>query len=567
MSLPGPSSPPLLATILSLALAGCTTLGPAEAQSADKPVVSKPATQVRKRPNIIFIMSDDHAQAAVSAYGERIGELAPTPNIDRIARNGAIFENSFVTNSLCGPSRATMLTGQFSHMHGFTQNGQKFDNAAWNWPRELGRAGYDTALFGKWHLNYSPEGAGIGTWKVLDDQGKYYNPDIISPDGKSVVEGYATDIVTDHSIAWLEKAREPAKPFALMIHHKAPHRNFMPAIRHLQKYLGTEFPVPTNYFDHYDGRPAAEAQEMNIYRDMYEGHDLHMTTEAGSSELRFDRWPDDFRRMTEEQRGAWDAAMQRDNDAMNAADLQGRELALWKYQRYLDQYLATVAAVDDSVGRVLDWLESSGEMDNTIVVYTSDQGFYLGEHGWFDKRFMYEQSMRTPLVVQYPGRIAPGTRISAAVQNVDYAPTFMDIAGLGNRQTIQGRSLTPLFDGSAPADWRKDIYYHYYEYPGFHSVRAHYGIRTDRYKLMRFYGDIDQWEFYDLQSDPDEMHNRIADPSQQQLIVQLKRRLKSLRAQYQDSDGPPVDAPLASAQAVRKGRRDAAAAAAHHAHD
>lgn len=552
----------LAAALCTLALPACTTLPEDAPRHAAAP--SATPQDERQRPNIVFIMSDDHAYQAVSAYGGEIGRLAPTPNIDRIAQNGAIFLNSYVTNSLCGPSRATMLTGRFSHMHGFTKNGQKFDNSMWNWPRALGRQGYQTALFGKWHLNYSPEGAGFGTWKVLDDQGKYYNPDIITPEGRSVVEGYATDLVTDYSLEWLEEERDPDKPFAILIHHKAPHRNFMPAIRHLQKYLGTEFPVPTNYFDHYDGRPAAAAQEMNIYRDMYEGHDLHMTEAAGSSELRFDRWPDDFARMTPEQRAAWDARLQANNDAMNEADLHGRDLALWKYQRYMNQYLATVSAVDESVGRVLDWLERTGLDENTIVVYTSDQGFYLGEHGWFDKRFMYEESLRTPLVMQYPGHIAPGTRVQAPVQNVDYAPTFLDFAGLPMRDTIQGRSLREVVDdGEAPADWREDIYYHYYEYPGFHSVRAHYGVRTDRYKLMRFYGDINAWEFYDLETDPGEMHNRIDDPSMQGVIAGLKRKLVDLRAQYEDTDGPAVDDPLST---VAKGRHDAEAAAGLHHH-
>jgi arylsulfatase A-like enzyme len=551
----------LLAALATLALPACATL-PADAPTA---AAASMAPQQQRRPNIVFIMSDDHAYQAVSAYGGEIGRLAPTPNIDRIARNGAIFTNSYVTNSLCGPSRATMLTGQFSHLHGFTRNGQTYYNALWNWVRAVGESGYQTALFGKWHLNYSPEGAGIQTWKVLDDQGKYYNPDIITPEGRSQVEGYATDLVTDYSLEWLEKKRDPDKPFAILIHHKAPHRNFMPAIRHIQRYLGAEFPVPANYFDHYDGRPAAAAQEMNIYEDMYEGHDLHMTRQAGSSELRFDRWPDDFARLTPEQRAQWDARLQADNDAMNQAGLTGRDLALWKYQRYMNQYLGTVAAVDDSVGRVLDWLEASGEMDNTIVVYTSDQGFYLGEHGWFDKRFMYEESLRTPLVMQFPGHIAPGTRVTAPVQNVDYAPTFLDYAGLAPRDTVQGRSLREVVDGEPPADWRTDIYYHYYEYPGFHSVRAHYGVRTDRYKLIRFYGDINEWEFYDLETDPSEMHNRIGDPAMQGMIAQLKRRLVDLRAQYKDSDGPAVGDPLSS---VAKGRRDAEAAAGigHHAH-
>lgn len=493
------------------------------------------------RPNIIFIMSDDHAYQAISAYGSEVSKLAPTPNIDRIAKNGATFLNSYVTNSLCGPSRGTMLTGQFSHMHGFTRNGQLFDNNRWVWPRALSQAGYQTALFGKWHLNQSPAGIGLDEWKVLDDQGEYYNPDIITPTGKSIVQGYATDLITDYSLGWL-KRRDRSKPFALLIHHKAPHRNFMPALRYIQKYVGTQFPVPTNYFDHYDGRPAAHAQHMNVYRDMYEGHDLKMTVDIGSTRLRYNRWPGAFDRMTLAQRAEWDRLHQADNDAMNAKKMTDREMARWKYQRYMDEYLGTVAAVDEGVGKVLDYLEASGLDKNTIVVYTSDQGFYLGEHGWFDKRFIYEESLRTPLLIQYPGHIRPGSRVAAPVQNVDYAPTFLDYVGLPIPASVQGRSLRQVAAGRTPRDWRKDIYYHYFEYPEpLHTVRAHYGIRGPRYKLVRFYGDIDNWEFYDLKTDPNEMHNRIDDPKARLFIKDLKRRLSGLRQKYGDHDGPAVD--------------------------
>ena len=554
-----------LALLAPIALAGCATV-PAINEKEARPAV---AVVAQKRPNIIFIMSDDHAQTAISAYGTQIGRIAPTPNIDRIAKNGALFENSYVTNSLCGPSRATMLTGLFSHLHGFTKNGQRFDNASWNWVRELGLSGYQTALFGKWHLNYSPAGAGIDSWAVLDDQGRYYNPDIITPEGKKVVEGYATDITTDLTLQWLTERRKPGQPFVLMMHHKAPHRNFMPAIRHVQKYVGADFPVPTNYFDHYDGRPAAAAQEMTIARDMYEGHDLKMTTKEGSRELRFNPWTDDFNRMTEAQRNAYFGALQPGNDAMNRANLSEREMAIWKYQRYMDEYLGTVAAVDESVGRVLDWLEASGERDNTIVVYTSDQGFYLGEHGWFDKRFMYEESLRTPFLMQYPSQIAPGTRVAVPIQNIDYAATFLDYAGLPPRAEIQGRSIRPVTDGVAPADWRDAIYYHYYEYvrgPGNHAVSAHYGIKSARFKLIRFYGHVNQWEFYDLASDPNEMRNLIDEPAMQGRIAEMKRRLAALRQQYRDSDGPAVADALTSAKAVARGKRDAEAAAGLHHH-
>lgn len=497
--------------------------------------------QPAARPNIVYIMSDDHAYQAISAYGSPLSKLAPTPNIDRIAKNGAMFTQSFVGNSLCGPSRATLLTGRQSHAHGFTQNGQRFENNVWVWPRALSQAGYATAMFGKWHINHSPEGIGFDDWKVLDDQGEYYNPDIITPKGRSVVEGYATDLITRYSLDWLKNGRDKSKPFAILIHHKAPHRNFMPALRHVQKYQGVTFPVPDNYFDEYRGRIAAGTQEMNIYHDMYEGHDLKMTVAKGSAQLRYNRWPGAFDRMTHAQQAEWDALMQADNDRLNATPLSGRDLALWKYQRYMQQYLGTIAAVDEGVGAVLDYLEESGLDRNTIVVYTSDQGFYLGEHGWFDKRFIYEESMRTPFLIQYPGHIRPGTRIAAPIQNIDYAPTFLDYAGVKGPATIQGRSMTPLLTGRTPRDWRKDLYYHYYEFPGFHSVRAHYGVRGERYKLVRFYGDgLDAWEFYDLKTDPREMDNRIADPAMKAPIARMKRRLVELRREYEDTSGPAI---------------------------
>ena len=497
--------------------------------------------QPAARPNIVYIMSDDHAYQAISAYGSPLSKLAPTPNIDRIAKNGAMFTQSFVGNSLCGPSRATLLTGRQSHAHGFTQNGQRFENNVWVWPRALSQAGYATAMFGKWHINQSPAGIGFDDWKVLDDQGEYYNPDIITPKGRSIVEGYATDLITQYSLDWLKNGRDKSKPFAILIHHKAPHRNFMPALRHVRKYQGVTFPVPGNYFDDYRGRIAAGTQEMNIYRDMYEGHDLKMTVAKGSAQLRYNRWPGAFDRMTHAQQAEWDAAMQADNDRLNDAKLSDRDLALWKYQRYMQQYLGTIAAVDEGVGAVLDYLEESGLDRNTIVVYTSDQGFYLGEHGWFDKRFIYEESMRTPFLIQYPGHIRPGTRIAAPIQNIDYAPTFLDYAGVKGPATIQGRSMTPLLTGRTPRDWRKDLYYHYYEFPGFHSVRAHYGVRGERYKLVRFYGDgLDAWEFYDLKTDPREMDNRIADPAMKAPIARMKRRLVELRREYEDTSGPAI---------------------------
>ena len=490
------------------------------------------ANDEKGRPNIVFIMSDDHAVQAVGAYGHPIAELAPTPNIDRIAEQGMVFRNAFVTNSLCGPARATMLTGKYSHINGFTRNGDIFDGTQPTWPRTLKQAGYQTAMIGKWHLSPTPVGLDFDYWKIYNDQGEYYNPDFITPDGMKRHEGYSTDLVTDFTLDWLQNHRDPDKPFVLFMNHKAPHRNWMPALRHTQLYANTEFPVPETYFDDYDGRRAAAEQEMNIYRDMYEGHDLKMTTGVGETEWRYDPWKHIVGRLTDEQRAAWDAAYQARNDAMNAADFDDREMALWKYQRYLQEYLGTVAAVDESVGALLDYLDDSGLTENTIIVYTSDQGFYLGEHGWFDKRFMYEESLRTPLLIQWPGNISPGTESDAMVLNVDFAPTFLELAGIEIPDAIQGSSLLPLMTGDEPGEWRETVYYHYYEYPGFHMVKAHYGVRNDRFKLIHFYDDIDAWEFYDLDADPHEMHNLIDEPAYEKQVAEMRSELKRLRTQF-----------------------------------
>ncbi|HEX5788697.1 MAG TPA: sulfatase [Woeseiaceae bacterium] len=509
----------LAASLVLAALAAC----------ASPPPQSPPATQP---PNILFIMADDHAVQAVGAYGHALSRLAPTPNIDRIAAGGIVFRQSFVTNSLCGPSRAAMLTGKYGHINGFTRNGDAFDGSQPTWPRALKEAGYQTAVVGKWHINHTPKGLEFDHWQVFDDQGEYYNPTVLTAGTERIDEGYATDLVTSYALEWLEERRDPSRPFALLVHHKAPHRNWMPPLRYARRFENTKFPVPDTYFDDYAGRPAAAAQEMVVYRDMYEGHDLKMTTAVGSSELRYDRWPDHFGRMTDAQRAEWDAAYKARNDAMNAADLNVRDMALWKYQRYLQDYLATVAAVDDSVGALLDYLDANGLAADTLVVYTSDQGFFLGEHGWFDKRFMYEESLRTPLVMRLPGRIAPGSESQAMVMNIDYAPTFMALAGVGVPADVQGESLVPLFGGQVPADWRDAIYYQYFEYPGFHSVRPHYGVRSERYKLIRFYGDIEAWEFYDLERDPAETHNRADDPAYAREVLAMQAALGQLREQY-----------------------------------
>lgn len=496
---------------------------------------SEPKEEVR-RPNIVFIMTDDHATQAISAYGHPVSQLAPTPNIDRIARNGARFNANFCTNSICGPSRAVILTGKHSHLNGFRMNGEIFDGSQPTLPKYLKEAGYQTAIFGKWHLHGQPEG--FDEWNILVDQGNYYNPDFIREGDTTRIEGYATDIVTEMGIDWLKRNAGEEKPFLLMVQHKAPHRNWMPALRHLNQYDSVQFPLPESYFTDHEGSIASQEQLQTIYRDMYEGHDLKMSVEKGSDSLAHNPWTADFDRMTAEQRRKWNEAYRPKNDAFHEANLNGRELAEWKGQRYLQDYLATVASVDEGVGKILDYLEENGLIENTIVVYTTDQGFYLGEKGFFDKRFMYEESLAMPLLIQYPKEIRAGIEVDALTQNLDFAPTFLDYAQAEIPQEMQGKSMRELLAGSGnDAGFRNGIYYHYYDFPAFHMVKRHYGIRTDRYKLMHFYDDIDQWEMYDLQEDPLELNNLYNEPAYAEVQRGLHQSLDSLQNQYGVTQG------------------------------
>jgi len=495
----------------------------------------KPKEEVAQGPpNIIFIMSDDHAYQAISAYNHELGKLAPTPNIDRIAQNGAIFQNNFCTNSICGPSRAVILTGKHSHINGFRMNGERFDNSQPTLPKHLRKLGYETAIVGKWHLHGEP--TGFDYWDILNDQGNYYNPEFIQGQDTTVVEGYATDLITNKSLEWLKERNGNKKPFYLMVHHKAPHRNWMPALRHLNVYDSITFPLPDTYFPEFEDQTAAAEQQQTIYKDMYEGHDLKMSDGYGSTNLAHNPWTTDFDRMTPEQRRIWDEAYLPKNNAFYEADLHGKELAEWKGQRYLHEYLATVKSVDEGIGRILDYLEETGLDENTLVVYTSDQGFYLGEHGWFDKRFMYEESMKMPLLMQLPGVIEPGTNIDALVQNLDFAPTFLDLAGGQEYATnMQGESFKGLLEGTQD-DFKDAVYYHYYDFPAFHMVKRQYGVRTDRYKLIHFYDDVDEWEFYDLKKDPKELHNAINDEEYKDIVTFMHKKLDSLQSYYKVTD-------------------------------
>ncbi len=470
-----------------------------------------------RQPHIVFIMADDHASQAVGCYGSRLNR---TPGIDRIAGEGVRFENCFCTNGICAPSRAVILTGKHSHQNGVRDNEDVFDGSQPTFPKILQAAGYETALLGKWHLKSDP--TGFDYWNILPGQGEYYNPELIEMGVRKGRTGYVTDLLTEEASAFLQSRRDTAKPFLLMLHHKAPHRNWQPAERHLSLYDNTAFPEPPTLFDDYATRSrAAFEQEMTI-RD-------HMTLE---SDLKLGPAPD---RLTPGQREAWEKAYGPKREAFKKAGLQGEALVRWKYRRYLQDYLGTIAAVDESVGRVLDVLEDTGLAENTLVVYTSDQGFFLGEHGWFDKRFMYEESLRMPMVMRWPARIKPQSVENRLLSNLDFAPAFLDAAGIPKPGDMQGRSFLPLFSGRLVPDWPRSVYYHYFEFPAVHMTKRHYGVRTERYKLIHFYNDIDAWELYDLEQDPVERHNLYADPAYAAVRRDLEAELARLRNLYQDS--------------------------------
>ncbi len=486
--------------------------------------------EAQKPMNIVYIMTDDHTAQMMSCYDTRFIE---TPNLDRIARDGVRFTNSFVTNSLSGPSRACMFTGKFSHKNGFTDNTTcKFDGTQQTMPKLLQKAGYQTAIVGKWHLETLP--TGFDFWEILPGQGDYYNPDFITQTNDTVCKrGYVTNIITDESIDWLQNKRDKSKPFCLFIHHKAIHRNWMADTCDLELYEDKEFAMPDNFFDNYEGRLAAAAQEMSIDKDMDLIYDLKMLRPEKNSRLK-SLYEQFYGRMDSAQKAVWDKFYTPIIDKFYKDNLKGEELARWKYQRYMRDYAKTVKSLDDNVGRVLDYLEQEGLLDNTLVVYTSDQGFYMGEHGWFDKRFMYEESMHTPLIMRLPKGFDKRGDIPQMVQNIDYAPTFLDLAGAEIPADIQGVSLLPLLKGENPADWRQSMYYHFYEFPAEHMVKRHYGVRTDRYKLIHFYNDIDVWELYDLQNDPYEMHNIFGQEGTEQITADLMKELKRLQVQYDD---------------------------------
>jgi len=482
----------------------------------------------QNRPNILFIMSDDHAFQAISAYGTGLNQ---TPNIDRLATEGAIFTRACVTNSICAPSRAVLLTGKHSFMNGKVDNRMPFDWNQPNFPKLMQANGYQTAMIGKIHLDGIPQGFDFSM--VLPGQGQYYNPDFLVNGEKIRIEGYCTEIITETMLDWLKNKRDPNKPFCALYHQKAPHRNWLPAPKYLNLYDSVTFTPPANFYDDYSNRGrAAKEQEMKIDGHARWGHDFKLIVNPDGDTTEF---YNDIKRMNPQQRADWMAAYEDENQQFLKNMPAEKELALWKYNRYIKDYLRCIKSVDDGVGEVLKYLDEAGLAENTIVVYTSDQGFYLGEHGWFDKRFMYEESFRTPLLIRYPKEIKPGTKIDKLVQNLDFAPTFLDYAGIDIPADMQGESFRKLVSGET-GEWRDAVYYTYYEYPAEHMVKRHYGVATERYKLIHFYYDIDEWEMYDLQTDPQEMKNIYNDPAYADAQKMLHGKLAELRTKYGDSD-------------------------------
>jgi arylsulfatase A-like enzyme len=489
-----------------------------------------PQAGSQKRPNIIYIMSDDHAYQAISAYGGPLKDYAPTPNIDRIAASGMRFNRCLVTNSISGPCRAVILTGKYSHVNGFVanDNDKPFDGSQQTFPKLLQKAGYNTAIIGKWHLGSAP--TGFSHWEILPDQGDYYNPDFIDSSGRHREHGYVTEIITAKCLKWLGESGKSGKPFMLMMHHKAPHREWQPGPKELSLYKNITFPEPATLFDDYAGRGTAErSQDMTIDKTMRLEEDLKLFSDK-SHLLKTS-----LARMDSDQLVAWDRVYDPIIAGFYKSNLKGKDLVRYKYQRYMQDYLACIAAVDRSVGEILDFLKANGLDKNTIVIYASDQGFYLGEHGWFDKRWMFEESYRTPLLVEWPGVTKPGSVNDDMVSNLDLAETFLDMAGAKIPSDMQGSSMVQILNGKTPDNWRREHYYHYYEYPGYHMVKRHYGISTDRFKLIHYYYDIDEWELFDLQNDPHEMKNVYNDPAYSSVKEDLHRRLDALREKYRDN--------------------------------
>jgi arylsulfatase A-like enzyme len=477
-----------------------------------------------RRPNILFVFSDDHGYQAISAYNDP-RKLIETPNIDRLAKEGMRFDRCIVPNSICGPSRATVLTGKYSHANGFYNNtNSRFDGSQVTFPKLLRAAGYQTAIVGKWHLVTNP--AGFDYWEILPGQGVYYNPPMIHNGTRVKHAGYVTEIITDLTLDWL-KRRDKSKPFLLMCHHKAPHREWEPSVKYLGHDRDRNYPLADTLFDDYSGRGKAEREQDMTIRSTMNQKDLKLVAPA---------------QLTPEQLKSWNAYYEPRNQAFRQANLQGADLVRWKYNRYLHDYLGCIRSVDEGVGRLLKFLDEEGLADNTVVAYSSDQGFYLGEHGWFDKRWIFEESLRTPLLVRWPGVVRPGGVDKHMVSNLDFAETFLEAAGLAVPAEMQGRSLVPLLRGQTPSDWRKGFYYHYYEHPGPHNVARHYGVVTERHKLVHFYEPaFNYWELFDLEKDPKELKSVYGTAEYAAVQKKLEGELARLRRELKVPEPDPPE--------------------------
>ena len=516
---------------LTAILLACFSVGqrPASAQEG----------QATKQPNILFIFADDHAFQAIGAYDSYLKDVVRTPNLDKLAAQGMLFDRCVVTNSICGPTRAVILSGKYSHLNGFLHNGNRFDGTQQTFPKLLQRAGYQTAVVGKWHLGEHMAPQGFNYSEVLIGQGPYYNPPMLRDATGSGINdqrtkeqhtGYVSDIITDQALHWLENGRDPDKPFMLMYQHKAPHREWSPKPEIYETWKGVTIPEPATLFENYDEQvEPRQHQEMTLARHFSRGYDDKTNNFAPGN-------------LTDEQKAAYRAMFAEENAEFERMrpNMSEEERVRWMHQRYMKIYLACIESVDQNVGRVLQYLEDNGLADNTIVVYSSDQGFYLGEHGWYDKRWVYEESLRTPLIVRWPGVVEPGTKNDEIVSTLDFAQTFLDAAGVEQPGDMQGRSLVPILKGQTPDDWRTSFYYHYYEFPSVHQVNRHYAVVTDRYKLIHYYKPkpdaprgVDVWELVDLEVDPLETRNFYNDPAYAEVRAELHQELERLRAELQ----------------------------------
>ena len=475
------------------------------------------------KPNIIYIMADDLTTQAISAYGGIYKDIAPTPNIDKVAKEGMLFQDVLVTNAICGPSRAAILTGNYSNLNGYYKNesGGKFNSEQWTFPQEFQKQGYTTGLFGKWHLGTEP--VGFDSFKYhssAGQQGHYWDP-LFNENGIDVKEkGYATNLSTDFALTWLDSTKTSKQPFLMILQYKAPHRPWEPDTKYETLWDDIEMPYPATFNDTYEGRELTAG-------------DTEMTMEYFSRrDMKLER-PKDLKKGKESIK--WDFYGAKPGEIVQPDGMSNEEGRKWRYQNYIKDYLACVKSVDDNVGRVLKYLKENNLEENTIIVVTSDQGFYLGDHGFFDKRFIYEESLRMPFMVKYPGKIKAGSVNEDIISNIDFAPTLLELAGISTTQKMQGTSFVPILEGKTPKDWQDGMYYHYYEFPFWHHVQPHYGIRTQKYTLAHFYYNIDVWELYDLEKDPGQVNNIYNDPNYAEVTTELKLKLKNLMIKFEDN--------------------------------